>query len=188
MPMAMSDQSRTLLEVGERLTQADRERMAGSAPVLELVLDFEARQRSRLRATTRDGRPVGLFLERGTFLRDGDWLRALDGTLIQVRAAPETVSEVICGDPRQLARAAYHLGNRHVPLQVGEGWLRYRHDHVLDAMIETLGLSVEARQAPFDPEAGAYHGLGQVHAHETGSGHHHPHDHQGSAAGSGHET
>ena len=130
-----------------------------------LTLPFEARQKSRLRATLDDGTEVGLFLPRGTVLRDGDRLRAADGRVVEVRAADEPVSTVHSDDPQQLARAAYHLGNRHVALQIGPGWLRYRHDHVLDAMVAVLGLTVSTGRAPFEPEAGAY-----------GGGHHHHHD------------
>ncbi|NCA70548.1 MAG: urease accessory protein UreE [Sphingobacteriia bacterium] len=161
-----------LLEVRERLDPRELDHSGTRPPALELVLDYESRQRSRLRASASGGRLVGLFLDPGTVLRDGDWLRALDGTLIRVQAAPERVSEVLCAEPRQLARAAYHLGNRHVALQVGEGWLRYPHDHVLDEMILALGLSVSVVEAPFEPEPGAYPG-----AH---------HEARGTARGRGH--
>ena len=73
-----------------------------------------------------------------------------------MRAAAQTLSLVRAADPVALARAAYHLGNRHVPVQVGAGWLAYEHDHVLDDMVEELGLAVETRVAPFEPEAGGY--------------------------------
>lgn len=134
------------------------------APTATLTLPFERRCRSRLRARLDDGREVGLVLRRGTVLRDGDCLLARSGEVVQVRAAAEAVSTVTASDPWLLARAAYHLGNRHVPLQVGEGRLRYRRDHVLDAMLEGLGLAVAHDEAPFEPEAGAY-----------GGGHHHAH-------------
>ena len=93
----------------------------------------------------------------------------LHRTLIEVIAEPEAVSTVATDDPRELARAAYHLGNRHVPLQVGPGWVRYGADHVLDAMLLGLGLKPTAATEPFEPEAGAY-----THGHEqAGHGHHH---------------
>ena len=131
-----------------------------------LTLPFELRQKSRLRTRLDSGEDVGLFLPRGTVLRHGDRLRATDGRVIEVRAAPETVSTARTDDPLLLARAAYHLGNRHIALQLGPGWLRYLHDHVLDSMVRELGLTVIGEQAPFEPEAGAY-----------GGGHHHGHDH-----------
>ncbi len=131
-----------------------------------LTLPFELRQKSRLRARLDDGRDVGLFLARGTVLRHGDCLRTTCGLVVEVHAASETVSTARTEDALLLARAAYHLGNRHVALQVGPGWLRYLHDHVLDRMVQELGLTLSSEQAPFEPETGAYGGGGH---------HHHPH-------------
>lgn len=147
-----------------------RERISASAaPVnLKLVLPFELRQRSRLRARLTSGEEVGLFLERGIVLRGGDVLRAENGTLVEVVAAFETVSTVRNSDTTQLVRASYHLGNRHVAVEIGSGWLRYGHDHVLDDMIRGLGLTVVVEEAPFEPEAGAY-------GHETHAHAHHEH-------------
>lgn len=134
-----------------------------------LTLTFGDRQRSRLRTQLDSGEEVGLMLPRGRVLRDGDCLRASDGRVIEVRAAVEQVSTAYSDDMQLLARAAYHLGNRHMPLQVGAGWLRYRQDHVLDDMVKGLGLSVQTEQAPFEPEAGAYqaghHHLLHMHGH-----------------------
>ncbi len=134
-----------------------------------LTLPFGDRQRSRLRTQLDGGEEVGLMLPRGHVLRDGDCLRASDGRIIAVSAAVEAVSTAYADDAQLLARAAYHLGNRHMPLQVGAGWLRYRHDHVLDDMVKGLGLKVQTEQAPFEPESGAYHvgqhTLLQLHAH-----------------------
>jgi urease accessory protein len=111
------------------------------------------------------GEEGGLFLERGTILRGGDRLRASDGRIVQVVAADETTMQVTADTPTRLMRAAYHLGNRHVPLQIGEGWLRLEQDHVLKEMLVGLGVCVENESAPFEPEAGAY-----------GGGHRHPTD------------
>ena len=133
-----------------------RERAHGGEPTATLTLPFDLRCRSRLRATLDDGREAALLLPRGTVLRDADRLRADDGTVIEVRAAREPVSTVRAGDARALARAAYHLGNRHVALQVGDGWLRYQHDHVLDDMVRGLGLEVSAEEVELEPETGAY--------------------------------
>jgi len=134
---------------------------------LTLTLPYELRQKSRLRANLDNGAEIGLLLPRGTVLRGGDCLRSETGEVILVRAAEETVSSVTESNPTLFARACYHLGNRHVPLQIGEGWLRYLHDHVLDDMLRGLGLQVDCERAPFEPEAGAY-----------GGGHHHHHDHE----------
>lgn len=133
-----------------------------------LTLPVELRVRSRLRVTLDDGREAGLFLPRGHLLRGGNRLVSTDGLVVEVVAAAEKVSTVHCSDPTLLARAAYHLGNRHVPLQIEAGWLRYHHDHVLDEMLQQMGLQVVVEQAPFEPEAGAYHQHPHTHAH-----HHH---------------
>jgi len=130
-----------------------------------LTLPYELRQKSRLRARLDEGAEIGLFLPRGTVLRHGDRLLTSTGELIEVRAANECVSTASSDDALLRVRAAYHLGNRHVPLQISAHWLRYRHDHVLDDMLRQLGLSVITEQAPLEPEAGAY------------SGHHHGHTH-----------
>jgi urease accessory protein len=129
-----------------------------------LVLPFELRQRARLRATCQSGREIGVHLPRGSVLRGGNRLRGSDGDEILVIAAEETVSTVHCDSSSRLVRIAYHLGNRHVNLEVGEGWVRYARDHVLDAMVAQLGGTVRFERAPFEPEAGAYAG-GVPHAH-----------------------
>ena len=146
-----------------------------------LELPFELRCRSRFRARLENGEEVGVVLARGQILRGGDLLLADDGRVVEVRAAPESVSTVHASDARQLARVAYHLGNRHVALQIGDGWLRYSHDHVLDEMAQGLGAQLTVEQAPFEPEAGAYHAhkdAAQSHGeagHSHGeAGHSHP--------------
>lgn len=132
-----------------------------------LTLPFEKRKKFRLRTTLDTGQEVGLELARKGVLRDGDCLRADDGLVIQIRAGEEEVSTVSCADPILLAKACYHLGNRHIPLQIHTKWLRYQQDHVLDSMVQQLGLTVHHEIAPFEPESGAYH---------EHSGHHHHHD------------
>jgi urease accessory protein len=144
---------------------------------LQLLLPFDLRSRSRFRARLVSGEEVGVQLTRGQILRGGDRLLIEDGRVVEVRAAPESVSTVRTPDARLLARAAYHLGNRHVALQVGDGWLRYGHDHVLDEMVRGLGAEITLEQAPFEPEAGAYHG-GHEHASHEHASHEHEHDHE----------
>lgn len=126
------------------------------APSGRIVLSFARRRRIRQRAALESGEAVALLLPRGSSLRHGDLLAADTGRVIEVVAAPEVVSTVDGGDGVALARAAYHLGNRHVPVQVGDGWLRYAADHVLDDMLRGLGLPPTAEVAPFEPESGAY--------------------------------
>lgn len=139
-----------------------------------LTLDVDSRIKSRLRVTLDDGREAGLMLERGHLLRGGELLADAEGKqVVRVLAAAERVSTVRCQDPHLLARAAYHLGNRHVPLQIEPGLLRYQHDHVLDDMLRGLGLTVHTEQAPFEPEAGAYQSAAHSHSHS----HSHDNDH-----------
>lgn len=135
----------------------------------ELVLPFELRQKSRLRTRLASGEEMGLFLERGTVLRGGDYLKSNDGRVIRVVAAAETVLKVSCESALELTRAAYHLGNRHVPVEVGNGWLRIGADHVLAEMLKGLGAHIDEEQAPFEPEAGAYGG-GHQHNDDGHSG------------------
>jgi len=148
----------------------------------QLRLPFESRQKSRLRARLVSGEEVGLMLPRGELLRGGDLVVASDGRVIEVLAEPEKLLHVVCASPAELAKAAYHLGNRHVPVQVGEGFLRLAADHVLEAMLKNMGAEVSAVEAPFEPEAGAYAGGGHHDHDEHGHGgkihdHHHDHDH-----------
>jgi urease accessory protein len=159
----------------------------GDAPATDrLILDFERRNKSRLRVTLESGAEANLFLPRGTLLRDGDKLQAGDGAIIEVIAADETLLEARCATPLELARAAYHLGNRHVAVQIGISadvhWLRIQDDHVLRHMLEGLGAAVRSLTAPFEPEAGAYahghhhveRGATEARIHVMG-GHHHGH-------------
>ena len=135
-----------------------------------VTLPIDVRVKSRIKVTLNDGREAGLMLPRGLLLRGGDLLTTEDGSeVIKVIAAPESVSVVRCTDPYLLARACYHLGNRHVPLQIMPGELRYHHDHVLDDMLRQFALDVTFAHLPFEPEAGAYtsdaHGHSHAHSH-----------------------
>ena len=146
-----------------------------------LTLPIDVRVKSRIKVTLNDGREAGLLLPRGLLLRGGDVLSNEDGSeFVQIIAADEGVSVVHCDDPFTLAKACYHLGNRHVPLQIMPGELRYHHDHVLDDMLRQFGLEVNFAQLPFEPEAGAYasesHGHSHGHSHDHGHDHHH-HEH-----------
>lgn len=144
---------------------------------IRLVLNYQERQRSRYRAKTLCGLDVAWFVERGKVLADGEILVAKSGEKIAIIAAEETVSEVRSDDPLLLAKAAYHLGNRHVPLQIDAGELRYQHDHVLDDMLRGLGLTVLVTDKSFHPENGAYHNSGGHHGHHGHSHSHAEHDH-----------
>ena len=159
----------------------------GLAPVLvkraaTVQLDWDVRQKSRFAATDSGGRELGVFLPRGTLVRGGDVLVAEDGSLVRVLAAPQTVLRITpCaqhGSPFDLTRAAYHLGNRHVPIELTPGYLQIEPDHVLADMLRAMHLTVVELQAPFEPEGGAYaahgHGHHQAH-HDHGHGHDHAH-------------
>jgi urease accessory protein len=153
----------------------------GLAPVLlkrasTVRLDWDTRQKSRFEATDSLGRRLGVFLPRGSVVRGGDVLVAEDGSLVRVESAPQPVMVVrTCphhGSPFDLMRAAYHLGNRHVQIELQPNHLKIEPDHVLGEMLERMHLIVAQEQAAFEPEAGAYaSGHGHGHDHEHMSGH-----------------
>jgi len=141
-----------------------------------LTLPFELRQKSRQRARLDSGEEVALILPRGEILRGGDLVTASDGRIFEIHAAPEKLLHIEC---ESLARAAYHLGNRHVPVEVGKDFLRIADDHVLEEMLVKLGARVKHVEGPFEPEAGAYGGGHHQHD-EMGHGgkiHDHHHEH-----------
>ena len=146
------------------------ERIEGYAEIYStsLTLPFDQRQKSRLRVTLDNGNEAALFLSRGVTLRHGDLLRSACGKVIEVRASLESVSVVNESNSHLLSRACYHLGNRHVPLQIKDSSLYYLHDHVLDDMVRSLGLVVDHQEAPFEPEPGAY---------QNSEKHRHTHEH-----------
>lgn len=131
---------------------------AANPPASTLTLPFELRRRSRLLVKLDSGEEGGLFLERGIVLADGDLLEADDGRVVRMVAAPEAIYRVTPGPDCPLLRAAYHLGNRHVPVELGAGSLLLERDAVLRDMLEGLGATVVEDTAPFQPEPGAYGG------------------------------
>lgn len=133
-----------------------------AAAVLRAHLTFDERCKSRLLVKLDNGEAAALLVERGRVLRDGEQVRLADGRDLTVVAADESLLEAASADPLVIAKAAYHLGNRHVAVQVMAGRLRFAADHVLKDMVLGLGLEVRAVIAPFDPEGGAY---GHHHAH-----------------------
>jgi urease accessory protein len=182
-----------MLQVSKLISQGK-----GLAPSLvqraaQLVLDWDVRQKSRFDATASDERHVGVFLPRGTVVRGGDVLLTQDGSLLRVVAAPQPVLRITaCPDhpPREqafdLMRAAYHLGNRHVPIELQPDHLKIEPDHVLADMLRAMHLDVVEVREAFEPEGGAYgaqvaQGSGHAHGHhrhDHGHAHHtHGHDH-----------
>ena len=169
-----------MLKLIERLGPIAAEQASDS-----VTLPFEARMRGRLKAVSDAGRELGLFLDRGPVLRDGEGLRAESGEVIRIEAADEPVVTARIEGTLALARLCYHLGNRHVSLAIGgeslssgQGWVRFPPDHVLEELAERLGATLDHHQAPFDPEPGAYsQGEGHSHGHAHGHGHDHDHSH-----------
>jgi len=147
--------------------QWPKERAAGT-----VTLNFDARHRRRVRLTTDQGEDVLLDLAQAVAMADGDGLLLDDGRLLKVQAAAELVVEVRHDDPSQLARLAWHLGNRHLPTEIRGQVLRIRPDHVIEEMLHGLGADLVHVRAPFQPEGGAYGGDGHHHGHDHG-GHHH---------------
>ncbi|MDR7094880.1 urease accessory protein [Hydrogenophaga laconesensis] len=174
-----------LIPQGQGLAKA----LVHRAPQLEL--DWDIRQKSRFDATASDGRHVGVFLPRGTVVRGGDVLLTQDGSLLRAVAAPQAVLRITARPdyPAQdqafdLMRAAYHLGNRHVPIELQPDHLKIEPDHVLAEMLRAMHLTVVEVREPFEPEGGAYgaaagtgHGHHHHHGHDHAHGHHHGHGH-----------
>ncbi len=151
-----------------------------------VVLDFDDRHRRRMAMTGTRGLEFLLDLENAVALRGGDALVLEDGRLVEVVAAPEPLAEVRGADPVHLVRLAWHLGNRHLPTQITAKGLRFRRDHVIEAMVRGLGARVIEIEAPFDPEGGAYAGRGhghgaEAHGHGNAAHDHSSHDHSAHA-------
>ncbi len=152
------------------------------APADTVVLEFDDRHRRRMAMTGTRGLEFLLDLPETVALRGGDALVLDDGRLVEVVAAPEPLIELRGVDPRQIVRLAWHLGNRHLPVQIAGKHLRIRRDHVIEEMVKGLGASVVEIEAPFDPEGGAYVSAGHDHGHGDHSHDHdhgHAHDHHG---------
>ena len=172
-----------MLTVNKLIPQGRGLAKALLARAAHVALDWDTRRKSRFDATDSAGRTLGVFLPRGQVVRGGDVLVAEDGSLIRADAAPQPVLVVrACaehGSPFDLLRAAYHLGNRHVPLELHPDHLKLEPDHVLADLLRAMHLIVREEQVAFEPEAGAYAAGGHGHApgHAHGPGHEHAHDH-----------
>lgn len=151
-------------------SKLENEKKDGAIIAAELILPYDLREKSRLRAKMSNGEEVGVFTVRGTVMRDGDLMLGDDGRVVKIIAADEACYRVQCESPFQLLRCAFHLGNRHTQAQLGDGYLRIRRDPVLKEMLQGLGACVEEELASFEPESGAY---GGGHHHGTDEGHHH---------------
>ncbi|WP_377156949.1 urease accessory protein UreE [Roseateles sp. UC29_93] len=172
-----------MIQVSKLLAQG-----AGLAPVLlkraaAVTLDWDTRQKSRFQVADSQGRELGVFLPRGTVVRGGDVLVAEDGSLVRVVAAPQALLRITActahGSPFDLVRAAYHLGNRHVQIELKPDHLKIEPDHVLADMLRAMHLIVNEVEEGFEPEGGAYAAGG--HGHEHSHDHGHAHDHKPAA-------
>jgi urease accessory protein len=179
-----------MLQVSKLLPQGQ-----GLAPVLvkragTVELDWDVRQKSRFECTDSQGRQIGVFLPRGSVVRGGDVLVAEDGSMVRVIAAPQPVLVITqCpehGSPFDLLRAAYHLGNRHVPIELKPDHLKIEPDHVLADMLRAMHLIVREANEGFEPEGGAYGNAGAHARHGHGHGEHGHHDHDHAGHGHGH--
>ena len=160
-----------MLQVSKIIAQGQ-----GLAPVLlkraaTVELDWDVRQKSRFDTTDSLGRHLGVFLPRGTLVRGGDVLVAEDGSMVKVLAAPQAVLRITActthGSPFDLTRAAYHLGNRHVPIELKPDHLKIEPDHVLADLLRAMHLIVNAVEEAFEPEGGAYSAATHAHSHAT---------------------
>ena len=166
MPDMNNAESDAATGLAARASYSIHRRLEAPAPAHDRIqLDHLQREKGRLRVRSEAGAEVRVFLERGRTLQVGEVLASDCGRLFEVVAAPETVIRAHTRDWLQFARACYHLGNRHVKLEVGECWLRITPDHVLRDMLEQLGLATHEECAPFVPEAGAYARVRHEHAH-----------------------
>ena len=140
-----------------------------------MLIDFDRRHRRRIALRTEGGEDVLLDLREAVRLRDGDLLMLEDRRTVRVEARPEPLLDLHAHDPATLVRIVWHLGNRHLPVQLLGTHVRIRADHVIAAMVRGLGGHVAEVSAPFDPEPGAYAAAGGHHHHHDDDehGHHH---------------
>jgi urease accessory protein len=154
----------------------------GAQATDQVALDAHDRHRRRVVLTAERGTTFLLDLPQATALRDGDGLVLDDGGIVRVVGRPEPLVEIAAADAHELARLAWHIGNRHVDVQIVGDRLRIRRDHVIEDMLRGLRARLSAIEAPFDPELGAYehqhHGHGHDHAHDHHDGHGHDHHHE----------
>lgn len=157
-----------MLQVFERLDHTHDE------IVDSITLDQDTRKKARIKSVTDKGQDIGIFVERGHPLLVGQVLKTECGLLIEVKGQAEEVSTAIATDWLAFSKVCYHLGNRHTSLQIGELWVRFKPDYVLEELAENYGLTIDRTPAVFEPESGAY-GKGGAHSH--GHSHSHSHDH-----------
>jgi len=149
-----------MLQVFERLDHTHDE--IGDS----ITLDQDTRKKSRIKSVTDKGADIGIFVQRGHPLLVGEILKTECGLLIEVKGQEEAVSTAVASDWLSFSKVCYHLGNRHTSLQIGELWVRFKPDHVLEELAENYGLTVNNLPAVFEPENGAYGARSHSHAHD----------------------
>ena len=155
-----------MLQVFERLAHSHQRRDDS------ITMDFDTRQKARIKAVTDKGQAIAIFVDRGQPLKIGELLKSECGKLIEVLGLPEPVITAVADDWLTFSKLCYHLGNRHTRLQVGELWLRFQPDHVLEELVLRFGLTSQHQPEVFEPESGAY---GAAHGHSHSHGHVHEH-------------
>ena len=157
-------QENTMLQFSTRLSHVHH------VPSDSVTLDYDTRQKARIKILTDKGSEAGIFIERGKPLLINEVLKSDCGQHVQVKGALEPVITATCDDWLTFAKVCYHLGNRHTKLQVGERWMRFKPDHVFTELVQKFGCSVSDEPAIFEPENGAYNGL-SGHGHSHGENH-----------------
>ena len=157
-----------MLQAFERLSQSHE--TSHNTIHDSVTLDQDTRKKARIKISTDQGQSLGIFMQRGHPLLVGEVLKTECGLLIEIKGKAEEVSTAIANDWMDFSRICYHLGNRHTSLQIGELWVRFKPDHVLEELAENYGLSINRAPAIFEPENGAYgsqsHGHSHSHSHD----------------------
>ena len=159
-------------------TKIINQQVSSDTAIETVSLGFDERKRGRLKIHCDSGSQAGIQIDRGVVLRDGALLADHEGNLLRVFASKESVSTAYIDNVTLFARGCYHLGNRHVSLQIADGFLRFQTDYVLDEMLHGLGIHVVHEVAEFEPESGAYakgHSHGHQHDHTNAGEHSHDH-------------
>jgi urease accessory protein len=159
-----------MLQVYQRLAHC-HQALSGS-----VTLDYDTRQKARIKTTTTQGLQIGIFVDRGNPLRVGEILHTECGLFLDIKGADEPVITASTQDWLAFSKVCYHLGNRHTKIQIGERWLRFKTDHVLQELAQNYGLRIDNTPAVFEPESGAYGKGAHSHSHDKPTlGHKHAH-------------
>lgn len=169
-----------MLQAYERLSIAQQQSQGIQSGDIQdsVTMDFDTRQKARIKTVTDGGQDIGIFVERGHPIKVGETLKTECGLFLGVKGANEPVLTASTDDWLVFSKICYHLGNRHTRVQIGERWLRIQPDHVLQELIENYGLVIDPQPAVFEPESGAYGKHGHTHNHSHSHSHEHNHHHK----------